>query len=236
MCRQVWARVRDLALGRRRPLLPGLGHRQRAVQRHDVTAFADRIALDPLGAIETAPVWMTRAERLLLYTLAFCLRPRRYLEIGTYQGGSALLVCSALESLGSEGRIYCVEPRPAIAPKHWRLLEPRTTLVEGHSPGVLPEVLRRAGGRFDLVLVDGDHTYEGVLADAGGLLPCVQPGGYVLFHDGFHPDVARAIDEFVAAHPGEVVDLGLLTREVTSQVDEAGNRVEWGGLRLIYVL
>ncbi|MFN2226055.1 MAG: class I SAM-dependent methyltransferase, partial [Anaerolineae bacterium] len=89
---------------------------------------------------------------------------------------------------------------------------------------------------FDLVLVDGDHTYEGVLADAGGLLPCVQPGGYVLFHDGFHPDVARAIDEFVAAHPGEVVDLGLLTREVTSQVDEAGNRVEWGGLRLIYVL
>jgi cephalosporin hydroxylase len=108
--------------------------------------------------------------------------------------------------------------------------------VEGHSPGVLPEVVRQAGGRFDLVLVDGDHTYEGVLADASGLLPCVEPGGYVLFHDGFHPDVARAIDEFVASHPGEVLDLGLLTREVTSQVDGAGNRVEWGGLRLVRVL
>ncbi|MEJ2212265.1 MAG: class I SAM-dependent methyltransferase [Anaerolineae bacterium] len=235
---RMWARIAGLVPGHRRR--QGIAGRRdlprHDVPRHDVTPFFTDIDLDPLAAIETAPVWMTRAERLLLYTLAFCLRPRRYLEIGTYQGGSALLVCSALQSLGSEGRIYCVEPRPAIAPEHWRLLEERTTLVEDYSPGVLPEVVRLAGGRFDLVLVDGDHTYEGVLADAHGLLPCVQPGGYVLFHDGFRPDVARAIDEFVVAHPDAVVDVGLLTREVTSQVDDAGNRVEWCGLRLVYVV
>ncbi|HSJ59170.1 MAG TPA: class I SAM-dependent methyltransferase, partial [Anaerolineae bacterium] len=205
----MWDRVLDLASGqqRHRPGETAVGRLQWTVPRHDVTAFAGQIDLDPLGAIESAPVWMTRAERLLLYTLAFCLRPRRYLEIGTYQGGSALLVSSALQSLGSDGRIYCVEPRPAIAPEHWRLLEARTTLVKGYSPAILPEAVRLAGGRFDLALVDGDHTHEGVLADAGGLLPCVQHGGYLLFHDSFHPDVARAIDEFVEAHPDEVVDL-----------------------------
>lgn len=221
---------------RPRAVQQSVGRLQEAVARYDVTAFAAEIDLDPLGAMQVAPVWMTRAERLLLYTLTFCLRPRRYLEIGTYQGGSALVVNSALESLGSDGRVFCVDPQPAIAPEHWRLLEARTRLVEGHSPGILAEAVRQAGGRFDLVLVDGDHTYEGVLADAEGVLPCVQPGGYILFHDGFHADVKRAIDEFVAAHPGEVIDLGLLTREVTSQVDDADNRVEWGGLRLAYVI
>ncbi len=239
MCRQVWARVLELTSGRwqwPRALQPTVGRLQDSVTRHDVTDLAAGIDLDPLGAIQAAPVWMTRAERLLLYTLTFCLRPRRILEIGTYQGGSALVVNSALQSLGSDGRVFCVDPQPAIDPEHWQLLEARTSLVEGHSPDVLPEVVRQAGGRFDLVLVDGDHTYEGVLADAEGVLPCVQPGGYILFHDGFHADVKRAIDEFVAAHPKEVIDLGLLTREVTSQEDDAGNRVEWGGLRLVYVI
>lgn len=239
MCRRLWARVceRLPGLGQRRAAATrSVGRLQAALPRHDVTAFAAEIDLDPLGAIQAAPVWMTRAERLLLYTLAFCLRPRRYLEIGTYRGGSALVVASALESLGSDGRLYCVDRRPEIAPEHWRLMEARATVVQGTSPGILPEVVRQAGGRFDLVLVDGDHTYQGVLADASGVLPCVGHGGYILFHDGFHPDVGRAIDEFVAAHPEEIVDLGLLTREVTVHTDEAGNRVEWGGLRLVYVL
>ena len=237
MWRQAWARVRER--------LPGLGQRRRAeppsaaghpVAMHDVTAFAGEIDLDPLGAIQGAPAWMTRAERLLLYTLAFCLRPSRYLEIGTYQGGSALLVASALDSLGSDGRLFCVDPRPEIAPEHWQLLQARTTLVKGASPGVLPEVKALAGGGFDLVLVDGDHTCAGVLADAEGVLPCVSAGGHVLFHDGFHPDVGRAIDTFVEAHAGEVLDLGLLTREVTVHTDATGRRVTWGGLRLVQVL
>lgn len=244
MCRQMWARVRNLVtgLGQRpggRP--PAAGHLPQAaprrdVPRYDVTPFFAQIDLDPLGALQSAPVWMTRAERLLLYTLTFCLRPRRYLEIGTYQGGSALLVNSALESLGSDGRLFCIDPQPAIAPDHWQLLQARTKLIEGYSPRVLPKVMRLAGGRFDLVLVDGDHTYQGVLADAEGVLSCVEHGGYVLFHDGFHPDVRRAIDEFVDGHRGEVMDLGMVTREVTSELDEAGNRVEWGGLRLICVV
>lgn len=239
MCRQVWARIRDRlpGLGQRcEPGLPPVAWLQGGLSRHDVTAFAAEIDLDPLGAIQAAPAWMTRAERLLLYTLAFCLRPRRYLEIGTYRGGSALVVASALDSLGSDGRLFCIDRRPEIAPEHWQLLEARTTVVEGASPGILPEVLRLAGDRFDLVFVDGDHTYKGVLADAIGALPCVQHGGYILFHDGFHADVGRAIDEFVAAHPAQIIDLGLLTREVTVHTDEAGNRVEWGGLRLVYVV
>jgi predicted O-methyltransferase YrrM len=192
--------------------------------------------LDSLEAIIYAPAGLTRAERLLLFTLVFCLRPQRYLEIGTFMGGSALIVAAALDALESKGRMFCVDPCPQIAAEHLARLESRATFLRGHSPGILPQALHLAGRPFDLVLIDGDHTYAGVLHDAQGVLPCTRPGSYMLFHDGFHPDVRRAIDDFVIAHREEVVDLGLLTREVTIHVDEDGQEVEWGGLRLVYAV
>jgi predicted O-methyltransferase YrrM len=36
---------------------------------------------------------------------------------------------------------------------------------------------------FDLVLIDADHSYEGVKADWQGYKGAVKPGGYVVFHD-----------------------------------------------------
>jgi NADPH:quinone reductase-like Zn-dependent oxidoreductase len=43
----------------------------------------------------------------------------------------------------------------------------------------------------DVVLVDGDHTYEGVLGDVDHWLPSLVPGGHLLLHDGFRPDPPR---------------------------------------------
>jgi hypothetical protein len=48
---------------------------------------------------------MARAERLLFHTLSFTLRPEQYLEIGTLNCGSALLVAAALDSLNSSSRM-----------------------------------------------------------------------------------------------------------------------------------
>jgi predicted O-methyltransferase YrrM len=144
--------------------------------------------------VKWAPVWMTRAERLLLYTLAFCLRPRRYLEIGTLKGGSALLVNAALNSLQAEGRLVCVDPEPQIEPEHWKMLEPRTTLLTGYSPDILTRACEVAGGLFDFILIDGDHTYQGVLRDVRGVLPYAADGASILCHK-FFADVARSIDK-----------------------------------------
>jgi predicted O-methyltransferase YrrM len=206
---------------------------ERHLPRYDVTAHAADIDLADLEVVRWAPVWMTRAERLLLYTLTFTLRPRRYLEIGTLKGGSALLVNAALNSLQAEGRLVCVDPNPQIAPEHWQLLAARTTLLTGYSPDILPQARDTAGGPFDFILIDGDHTYQGALRDGRGVLPFAADGAYLLFHDSFFPDVACAIDE-LAQHAG-LVDYGTLTREVTVQTDGAGRAVEWGGLRMLQV-
>lgn len=185
--------------------------------------------------IAHAPVWMTPGERLLLFTLAFTLRPTRYLEIGTLHGGSALLVSAAMDSVGGDGRLVCLDPEPRIAPEHWARLQHRAKILRGLSPQALPEARSMAGGLFDLVLIDGDHTGAGVVRDATGVLSVAAPGAYVLFHDSFNPDVASGIDRFMAANADRVHDVGPLTREVTHEEGPGGAVADWGGLRLAIV-
>lgn len=201
----------------------------------DVTAYAGDFDISAVEVIRTAPVWMTRAERLLLFTLAFTLRPQRYLEIGTLHGGSALIVCSAMNAGQTDGRIVCLDPRPQIAPETWARLQQRATLITGLSPTDLPQAKQAVGGDFDLILIDGDHTRAGVLRDATAILTVTAPGAHILFHDCFNPTVRAGIDEFARKHANRLADSGPLTREITTEALPNGARVSWGGLRLVEV-
>lgn len=205
------------------------------IKLYDVTAFFTEINLGALEVIRWAPAWMTRAERLMLFSLIFALRPARYLEIGTFQGGSALIVAAAMDAVQSESRMICVDPEPKIDPKHWACLQHRVTLLRGRSPGILSQASQEAAGNFDFVLIDGDHTGEGVLRDARGVLPYVCDGAYLLFHDCFYPEITRALDDFSRQHAPHVVDFRSLTREVTMPEKEGAKPVQWGGLRMMQV-
>ena len=188
----------------------------------------------------TAPVSMLPAERLLLYTLVFGTRPRRYLEVGTLFGGSAAIVCAALDSLELDTRMILVDPEPRIDPVLWAHLQRRATLVQGYSPAALQEAAGAAGGSFDFVLIDGDHSQEGTLRDLNGVLPFCGDGAYILCHDCFFPTVTLAVDEFVYRHASKVVDFGPLTRDTSAAADANGNTsaehpARWGGLRVLQV-
>jgi hypothetical protein len=64
--------------------------------------------------------------------------------------------------------------------------------LDGDSRETVPTIRGTPGlRRFDLVLVDGDHSDEGALADLENAWPLVADGGKLLFHDICHP-----------AHPG----------------------------------
>ncbi len=189
-----------------------------------------------LQVLTEAPVWMSPAERLLLFTLVFTTRPKRYLEIGTFQGGSAALVCAAMDAAAIDGTITCVDPEPRIAPELWSAIEHRTSKLVGFSPQILHQAQQVAGGNFDFILIDGDHTYEGALRDAEGVLSVATPNAFLLFHDSLFPDVKRAIDDFVLAHPSHVADFGLFTREYSTQSLDNGTEVRWGGLRMLKTL
>jgi hypothetical protein len=78
-------------------------------------------------------------------------------------------------------------------------------LVEGDSRQTLPALLASSPGlSFDLVTVDGDHTAEGAVRDLLTVLPCISPGGVLLFDDISHPSHRYLADCWagtVGAHP-----------------------------------
>jgi len=185
------------------------------------------------GIVYHTPARMTSAERVLLFGLVFALRPKRCLEIGTYNGGSSLIIGAALDDLGA-GHLVCVDPKPLVASEHWQQLRHHATLVTGPSPEVLREAVAAAGGAFDFVLIDGDHGRAGVAKDIEGVLPVLTDGAYVIFHDAHYFEVAEAIDEMVHKHADRLMDCGMLSTEQTPEgrsID--GKPVIWGGLRLL---
>jgi hypothetical protein len=74
-----------------------------------------------------------------------------------------------------------------------------------------------------------------VIRDAEGVLVYTKPGSYIVFHDGFYEDVRRAVDDFVEQHSNRLADLGLLTREFTSQIVNK-SLIRWGGLRVLCIV
>jgi predicted O-methyltransferase YrrM len=155
---------------------------------------------------------MTPRERLLLYTLTLCLNPRRYLEIGSFQGGSALIVCSALDTLNNaRGKIFMVDPDFRLTEQTWSHISHRATRIEGESPGALAEAHRLAGGAFDLVLVDGAHQVAATVSDIVSVYEYVSPGGYVVVHDSSNFEVRDALDYVL--RQGQYTDVGLVCDE-----------------------
>lgn len=199
----------------------------------DVTACENDISIGPLEVITWAPVWMTRSERLMLYTLIYSLRPERYLEIGVFKGGSTLIACAAFDALGTAGRMFCVDIECQVDQAHWDRVKHRAELIIGASPAILPDVALKAGGSFDFALIDGDHRYESALRDAEGLVNHISEGGHILFHDAYNSDVGKAIEEFLQNHTDDVIDLGYMTRETTKGTSPDGVPANWGGLRLV---
>lgn len=172
--------------------------------------------------------WMTMPERVLLYAVVAGLKPQHTLEIGTFLGGSALIIAAALDDVDA-GDLWCVDPEPRVEEADWARIAHRATMVAAPSPQALTDARAQAGGPFDFALIDGDHSLEGVRRDIAGTLPVLADEAHVLFHDALYHEVRDGIDEALAAHPGELHDAGMLSTHAS--VDE--NDVTWGGLRML---
>jgi predicted O-methyltransferase YrrM len=183
--------------------------------------------------VHSAPAWLSMPERVLLYGLVAGLQPTRTLEIGTFQGGSTLIICAALDDLGS-GSIVCVDPNPRVAPETWDAVRHRATMVPEGSPGALARAAEIAGGGFDLAFIDGDHSKAGVERDIEATLPTLSDEAHVVFHDANYAEIRDAIDEAVARHRTELSDAGMISVDASPDLPAAdGSEVVWGGIRLL---
>jgi predicted O-methyltransferase YrrM len=131
----------------------------------------------------------------------------------------------------AHGALYCLDQNPQISNDVWNRIRHRTTLFIGRSPEELPKLYARAGGPFDVALIDGDHRTSGVLKDIAGVLAVLRLGGYMIFHDAHYEPVAIAIHEALALNGGHLVDVGMIVEGRTA--DRENPSVSWGGLQVL---
>lgn len=126
------------------------------------------------------------ADHTKLYEAGYFARGP-VLEIGPLHGRSTVVLAMGIRDGGGDGHLTSIEYLYRYLPRAWRhlmrhrLLD-RVTLLQGDSS----TIVRRLEGTFDTVFVDGDHSYDGVMAGIRALEGRVAPAGVVMFHDYYH--------------------------------------------------
>jgi predicted O-methyltransferase YrrM len=159
--------------------------------RDDVRARALAVGL---GLIPPRTMHSSEDARVLLEAARGA---RRVVEIGVYEGASALILQQALEP-GAE--LHLIDPfgrHPDALPGGWGASEWATRRVVEHAgrrrgtatPRVCwhivlsHEAAASWTGETDLVFIDGDHSEAGCELDWSCWAPLVSIGGHVVFHD-----------------------------------------------------
>lgn len=159
-----------------------------------------------------------------LYLATRQFRPRRVVQAGTGCGLSSLAIALAFEAEGGPGHLVTIDPEPHAYhgiphPIAWARtviraarVGHRISLVRGYStlpldagrmvlvnaPTWRLPALRRAGG-FDMLVVDGDHTFLGCYLDLTYGARLLDPRGprIIVCHDYLGiPDVHRAVQRW----------------------------------------
>jgi len=122
-------------------------------------------------------------------------------EIGTARGGTFATWCALAEpdalliSIdlpgGAHGGGYSQEEAERFAGYGAPGQTLRFLRADSHAPETRAELERLLAGRpVDFLMIDGDHTYDGVKADYHMYAPFVAPTGVIAFHDILpHPQV-----------------------------------------------
>jgi predicted O-methyltransferase YrrM len=136
-------------------------------------------------AQQTIGLTQHRTEILGLLEYVGSTKPRYVCEIGTYRGGTNLLIAQAIPTVRimvgldlyvqqkSKLNFFCHDDR-------------KLHYVNGSSydPTTVQKVLSLLGGKqLDFLFIDGDHHYEGLKRDFLSYRNLVKDGGIIAFHD-----------------------------------------------------
>jgi predicted O-methyltransferase YrrM len=146
-----------------------------------------------LGLIPPRTMHSTDDARVLLDAASGA---RRVVEIGVYEGASALALLDVLEP---DAELHLIDPfgsRPDALPRGWaasewatrralaRGVRRRTAAAAVHWHVALSHEVAAGWDReVDLVFIDGDHSEAGCELDWRSWHEFVAPGGHVVFHD-----------------------------------------------------
>jgi cephalosporin hydroxylase len=148
---------------------------------------------DPSLLIET--LWRShffrplqkKSEILRLVEIVNSLRPQTICEIGAAGGGTTFLLAQAAASNATVITVdtaFTPSRRDAIS--RFALEGQKIICLQNDSHDAETVRLVRdclPDQRLDMLYLDGDHSYEGILADFQLYSPLVRAGGIIVFHD-----------------------------------------------------
>lgn len=173
---------------------------------------------------------MTRPERLAMQQTLSALKPKLSIEIGTYKGGSLQVIAEHSD------RVISLDISPDLESEFGTRF-PNAEFVTGHSQDTLPVIvdnLNRTGESPDFVLIDGDHSADGVRRDVNSVLQIQPQRPMVIFmHDTFNPDCRQGMitanwSDCPYVHSVDIDFIPGLFSEGSFDTAEAGSM--WSGL------
>jgi hypothetical protein len=188
----------------------------------------------PSFAFDFLPLqWqMTRWDKFALAGLLDYASPQVAIEIGTYRGGSLQILATRAKT------VYSLDIS-ADCENDFARMFPNVDFRIGDSRETLPELLRElegAGAELGFVLVDGDHSAEGVCRDIENLLDYTPKRElFVVCHDSFNPECRKGMlqakwSRSTFVHYVEIDFVPGVYHE--KAFDTAQPRTMWGGLAL----
>jgi precorrin-6B methylase 2 len=138
----------------------------------------------------------TLGDYKFLYGFVSMIRPKTIFEIGTNRGGSAIAMAMALRDEGlKKSRIVSIDVNEGcleVAQKHLEQLDLQQYVVLRLGDSSLAS----SYPSFDMVFIDGDHTYEGCLRDFNNVKDKTK---YILIHDTTQSDGVRSMVKTIEA-------------------------------------
>lgn len=150
-----------------------------------------------------------RVELEYVYNLMRDCKPETYLEIGTAEGDSLLVLGSLLPSHGLLKLIDLCEPHTQILKKD-SLEKLACIYMVVASDSTLMSVPVTSSETWDVVFIDGGHDYTTVLSDSIRFAPLAKK--YVFWHDLQMKEVRAAYEWFKARYP-----LGVYSEFINSE-------------------
>ena len=128
-----------------------------------------------------------------------------YLEVGVAAGGTAFLFNHFL----SPTKVVLVDDnkhhKAGLRPQVLQGIEYHELIGRSLDEPILQAA--KDAGPYDIIMLDGDHSYAGAKLDTVLYLEMLNPGGFLVYHDSaYSPEVARVVRELKNDSAMEFID------------------------------